>query len=252
MRVMFSMPAMSAAMLAMLSVLMAMAAFTSVCIPDKRPRKMMLNDLVRLPLHAGHKFYACLGKCRLCASADAAADDEIDLRCMEEVGKRTMPFSDRICNLRVLHRAVRNIVKFELLGSAKMLFNRLLCIGYCNSHNIFSFVLNPEFHRMLNPICTACNANALPADECIREFEARRLIDTCHRRAGNPHRSGTFFLCLPSMIDLTNRFELVQQEYDGFLRLLLCILRRKAPKIRIAADTPASLWSRHNSSISVL
>ena len=52
-RVMFS-------MLAMLSVLMAMAAFTSVCIPDKRPRKMMLNNLVRLSLHAGHKFYARL------------------------------------------------------------------------------------------------------------------------------------------------------------------------------------------------
>ena len=252
MSVVFSMTAMSASMLAMLSVLMAMTAFTSVCIADKRPRKMMLNNLVRLSLHAGHKFYACLGKCRLCASADAAADDEIDLRCMEEVGKRTMPFSDHICNLRVLHRAVRNIVKFELLGSAKMLFNRLLCIGYCNSHNIFSFVLNSEFHRMLNPICTACNANALPADECIREFEACCLIDTRYRRTGHAHRSGTFFLCLPSMIDLTNRLELIQQQYNNIVRLLLCIFRDKTPIVRIAADTPASFWSRHRASFSVI
>ena len=252
MSVVFSMSAMSAAMLAMLSVLMAMAAFTSVCIADKRPRKMMLNNLVRLSLHAGHKFYACLGKCRLCASADAAADDEIDFRCMEEVGKRTMPFSDRICNLRVLHRAVRNIVKFELLGSAKMLFNRLLCIGYCNSHNIFSFVLNSEFHRMLNPICTARNVNPLPTDKCVRNLEASRLIDTRYRRTGHAHCGGTFFLCLPSMIDLTNRLELIQQQYNNIVRLLLCIFRDKTPIVRIAADTPASFWSRHRASFSVI
>ena len=252
MSVVFSMAAMSASMLAMLSVLMAMAAFTSVCIPDKRPRKMMLNNLVRLSLHAGHKFYACLGKCRLCASADAAADDEIDLRRMEEVGKRTMPLPNGIRKLSALHCTVRNIVKFELLGSAKMLFNRLLCIGYCNSHNIFSFVLNSEFHRMLNPICTACNANALPADECIREFEACCLIDTRYRRTGHAHRSGTFFLCLPSMIDLTNRLELIQQQYNNIVRLLLCIFRDKTPIVRIAADTPASFWSRHRASFSVI
>ena len=249
---MAAMSAMSASMLAMLSVLMAMAAFTSVCIPDKRPRKMMLNNLVRLSLHAGHKFYACLGKCRLCASADAAADDEIDLRCMEEVGKRTMPFSDHICNLRVLHRAVRNIVKFELLGSAKMLFNRLLCIGYCNSHNIFSFVLNSEFHRMLNPICTARNANALPTDKRVRNLEACRFIDTRHRRTGHAHCGGTFFLCLPSMIDLTNRLELIQQQYNNIVRLFLCTFRYKTPIVRIAADTPASFWSRHRASFSVI
>ena len=252
MSVVFSMAAMAASMLAMLSVLMTMAAFTSVCIPDKRPRKMMLNNLVRLSLHAGHKFYACLGKCRLCASADAAADDEIDLRCMEEVGKRTMPFSDRICNLRFLHRAVRNIVKFELLGSTKMLFNRLLCIGYCNSHNIFSFVLNSEFHRMLNPICTARNANALPTDKRVCNLEACRLIDTRYRRTGHAHYGGTFFLCLPSMIDLTNRLELIQQQYNNIVRLFLCIFRDKTPIVRIAADTPASFWSRHRASFSVI
>ena len=252
MSMVFSMPAMSASILAMLSVLMAMAAFTSVCIPDKRPCKMMPNDLVRLPLHAGHEFDARLGKCRLCASADAAADDEIDLRCMEEVGKRTMPLPNGIRKLSALHCTVRNIVKFELLGSAKMLFNRLICIGYCNSHNVFSFVLNPELHRMLDPICTARNADALPTDKRVRNLEARRLIDTRYRRTGHTHRGGTFFLRLMPVVDLTNRLELVQQEYDGFLRLLLCILRRKTPKIRIAADTAASLWSRHSSSFSVI
>ena len=250
------MPLMTAAMpmcmiLAVL-MLMAMAAFTSVRIPDKCPRKMMLNNLVRLPLHAGHKFDACLSKCRLCASTDAAADDEIDLRCMKEVGKRTMPLPNGIRKLSALHCTVRNIVKFELLGSAKMLFNRLICIGYCNSHNTFSFVLNPELHRMLNPICTARNADALPTDKRVRNLEARRLVDTRYRRTGHAHRGGTFFLCLTPVVDLTNRLELVQQEYDGFLHLLFRILWRKTPKIRIAADTAASLWSRHSSSISVL
>ena len=252
MRVMFSMPAMSAAMLAMLSMLMAMAAFTSVRIPDKCPCKMMLNNLVRLPFHAGHKFDARLGKCRLCASADAAADDEIDLRRMEEVGKRTMPLPNGIRKLSALHCTVRNIVKFELLGSAKMLFNRLICIGYCNSHNIFSFILNPEDYRMFDPICAARNADALPADDCLRELVARRLVDARHRRTGHAHRGGTFLLRLPPIVDLTNRLELVQQEDNGFLRLLLCILRRKTPKIWIAADTAASLWSRHSSSFSVI
>ena len=250
------MPLMTAAMpmCMILAVLMLVAvrALALIRASLKRPRKMMLNDLVRLPLHAGHKFYACLGKCRLCASADAAADDEIDLRCMEEVGKRTMPLPNGIRKLSALHCTVRNIVKFELLGSAKMLFNCLICIGYCNSHNIFSFVLNPELHRMLDPICTARNADALPTDKRVRNLEARRLIDTRYRRTGHAHRGSTFFLRLPPVVDLANRFELVQLEDNGFLRLLLCILRRKAPKIRIAADTAASLWSRHNSSISVL
>ena len=144
------MPLMTAAMpmCMILAVLMLVAvrALALIRASLKRSREMLLHDLVRLPLHAGHKFDARLGKCRLCASADAAADDEIDLRRMEEVGKRTMPLPNGIRKLSALHCTVRNIVKFELLGSAKMLFNRLICIGYCNSHNIFSFVLNPELH----------------------------------------------------------------------------------------------------------
>ena len=260
MSVVFSMSAMSTAMPMLVAVavfmsmpvLMTVTAFPLARTRNERPREMLLHSFIRIALYAGHKFYACLGKCRLCASADAAADDEIDLRCMEEVGKRTMPFSDRICNLRVLHRAVRNIVKFELLGSAKMLFNHLLCIGYCNSHNIFSFVLNSEFHRMLNPICTARNANALPTDKRIRNLEACRLIDTRYRRTGHAHRGGTFFLCLPSMIDLTNRLELIQQQYNNIVRLFLCIFRDKTPIVRIAADTPASFWSRHRAPFSVI
>ena len=236
----------------MLSVLMAMAAFTSVCIPDKRPRKMMLNNLVRLSLHAGHKFYACLGKCRLCASADAAADDEIHLRGLQESRDCTMPLTNRIHDLCALHRAILNVIEFELVCSAEMLLDDLFRIGYCNSHNIFSFILNLRHNRIFHPIGAACNANALPADECIREFEARRLIDTCHRRAGNPHRSGTFFLCLPPMIDQSDRLELIQVQYDRLLCLFLSILGSKTPKVRIAADTPASFWSGHRPSFSVI
>lgn len=250
------MPLMTAAMpmCMILAVLMLVAvrALALIRASLKRSREMLLHDLIRAALHTGYERNARLCKCRLCASADTSADDEIDLRCMEEVSKRTMPFSDRICNLRALHRTVRNIVKFELLGSAKMLFNRLLCIGYCNSHNIFSFVLNSEFHRMLNPICTARNANALPADKRVCNLEACRLIDARYRRTGHAHCGGTFFLCLPSMIDLTNCLELIQQQYNNIVRIFLCIFRDKTPIVRIAADTPASFWSRHSSSFSVI
>ena len=80
-------------------VLVAMRALALIRAALKRPREVLLHGFIRVSLHAGHKFYACLGKCRLCASTDAAADDEIDLRRVEESRDRTMPLADRIHDL---------------------------------------------------------------------------------------------------------------------------------------------------------
>lgn len=80
-------------------VLVAMRAFALIRAALKRPREVLLHGFIRVSLHAGHERNACLGECRLRSRANSAADDEIDLRRMEESRNRTMPLADRIHDL---------------------------------------------------------------------------------------------------------------------------------------------------------
>ena len=244
--------AMTAAMFTMLAVLVTVLAFAAIRIRHKRPREMLLHSLIRIALHTGYERNARLSKCRLRTRADAATDHNIRFRVVEEARKCAMPLTDRIHNFRGLHCTVLDIIELELFCSAEMLLNLLIFIRYCDSHCMLSFILNPEDYRMFDPICAARNADALPADDCLRELVARRLVDARHRRTGHAHRGGTFLLCLSPIVDLTDRLELIQLEDNGLLRLLFRILRRKTPKIGISADASTSLWSRHSPSISVI
>lgn len=250
------MPLMTAAMpvhmiLAVL-MLVAVCALALIRASLKRSRKMLLHDLIRAALHAGYERNACLGKCCLRTRTNAAADHNIRFRVVEEARECAMPLTDRVHNFRRLHCTVLDIIELELFCSAEMLLNLLIFIRYCDSHCMLSFILNPEDCRMFDPICAARNADALPADDCLRELVARRLVDARHRRTGHAHRGGTFLLRLSPIVDLTDRLELIQLEDNGLLRLLFRILRRKTPKIRISADASTSLWSRHSSSFSVI
>ena len=250
------MPLMTAAMpmCMILAVLMLVAvrALALIRASLKRSREMLLHDLIRAALHAGYERNTCLCKCRLCTRADAATDHNIRFRVVEEARECAMPLTDRVHNFRGLHCTVLDIIELELFCSAEMLLNLLIFIRYCDSHCMLSFILNPEDYRMFDPICAARNADALPADDCLRELVARRLVDARHRRTGHAHRGGTFLLRLPPIVDLTDRLELIQLEDNGLLRLLFRILRRKTPKIGISTDASTSLWSRHTSSISVI
>lgn len=89
---------MSAAVSVLMSmpVLVAMRALALIRAALKRPREVLLHGFIRVPLHAGHERNACLGECRLRSRANSAADDEIDLRRVEESRNRTMPLADRI------------------------------------------------------------------------------------------------------------------------------------------------------------
>lgn len=80
-------------------VLVAMRALTLIRAALKRPREVLLHGFIRVSLHAGHERNACLGECRLRSRANSAADDEIDLRRVEESRNRTMPLADRIHDL---------------------------------------------------------------------------------------------------------------------------------------------------------
>ena len=80
-------------------VLVAMRAFALIRAALKRPREVLLHGFICVPLHAGHERNACLGECRLRSRANSAADDEIDLRRVEESRNRTMPLADRIHDL---------------------------------------------------------------------------------------------------------------------------------------------------------
>ena len=244
--------AMPVRMILAVLMLVAMRTLALICAALKCPCEMLCDTFIRIPLHAGYEFNARLRESRLCARADAAADHNVRFRTVEETRECAMPLADRVHNLRGLYRAVLDIIELKLFCPAEVLLNRLIFIGYCDSHHILSFVLNLRHNRVLDPIRAACNADALPADDCLRELVACRLIDTRYRRAGHAHRGGTFLLRLPPVVDLSDRLKLIQLEDNGLLRLLLRILRRKTPKIGINADAPASLWSRHNSSISVI
>ena len=90
-----------------MSMLMTMTAFSLACTRNERPREMLLHSLIRTALHAGYELNARLIKRRLCPGADAAADNEIDLRRMQEARNRAVALADRICSLRTLHRSVR-------------------------------------------------------------------------------------------------------------------------------------------------
>lgn len=250
------MPLMTAAMpmCMILAVLMLVAvrALALIRASLKRSREMLLHDLIRAALHAGYERNTCLCKCHLCTRADAATDHNIRFRVVEEARKCAMPLTDRVHNFRGLHRAVLDIIELKLFCSAEMLLNLLIFVRYCDSHCMLSFILNPEDCRMFDPICAARNADALPADDCLRELVARRLVDARYRRTGHAHRGSTFLLRLSSIVDLTDRLEFIQLEDNGLLRLLFRILRRKTPKIGISADASTSLWSRHSSSFSVI
>ena len=97
------MPLMTAAMpvLMILTVLILVAVRTLALIRAslKRSREMLMHDLIRAALHAGYKRNARLCKCRLCTRADAATDDNIRFRVVEEARKCAMPLTHRIHNL---------------------------------------------------------------------------------------------------------------------------------------------------------
>ena len=244
--------AMPVRMILAVLMLVAVRALALIRASLKRSREMLLHDLIHTALHAGYERNTRLCKCRLCTRSDAATDHNIRFRVVEEARECAMPLTDRVHNFRGLHCTDLDIIELELFCSAEMLLNLLIFIRYCDSHCMLSFILNPEDCRMFDPICAARNADALPADDCLRELVARRLVDARHRRTGHAHRGGTFLLRLSPIVDLTDRLELIQLEDNGLLRLLFRILRRKTPKIRISADASTSLWSRHSSSFSVI
>ena len=97
------MPLMTAAMpvLMILTVLILVAVRTLALIRAslKRSREMLMHDLIRAALHAGYERNARLCKCRLCTRADAATDDNIRFRVVEEARKCAMPLTHRIHNL---------------------------------------------------------------------------------------------------------------------------------------------------------
>ena len=158
--------AMTAAMFTMLAVLVTVLAFAAIRIRHERPREMPLHSLIRIPLHARDELDARLGKRRLCTRTDAAADDEIRLRCVKERRKRAMPLADRVHNL--LSHIGCNIVELKLLRPAEMLLDLTVCIWYCNSHCMLSFFFHTGHCRLLDLIHAPRNADALPADDFVR------------------------------------------------------------------------------------
>ena len=116
--------------------LMMVAVYVRVV--SQRTCQQRRNCCVRAAAHAAIEPDSCLRKRCLCTSANAAADDGIDLTGRQETGQSSVTAAVCICDLFPYDLRSHYIVKLELSGMSKMLEYLSIFIRYCNSHIGFS------------------------------------------------------------------------------------------------------------------
>jgi len=154
-----------------------------------------------------------------------------------------------------------DLIDLELLGVAKVLEDLAVCIGNCNFHVCFSFVL---LHIRMGIFCfcpaalfaarlllpAANTVAAAGDDELSAIYKARgdlapgALIDLLHGGAGNVHLRGALLVRALLEIDKPDDLILIQRQQNG--SRLLMSLRAEGVDLRRIADPPASRWSRHS------
>jgi hypothetical protein len=73
------------------------------------------------------------------SSSDPAADQCVDIAVFQKTGQGTMSFAVCPDYLRRRHRAILNVVKFELFRPSEMLKNISIAVGYRDPHDLSSF-----------------------------------------------------------------------------------------------------------------
>ena len=78
-------------------------------------------------------------KCHLRTASNTAADNNIDIQCMKNIGKCTVSLTVCVNNAAFFNFTLFNIINLKLLGMTEMLEDFTVFVSYSNSHNIFSF-----------------------------------------------------------------------------------------------------------------
>ena len=122
-----------------LAVMMVMVVAFGIGIISKVTCSKALYRLVCISCDTAIELDTCLGKCHLCAAANAAADQHIDIELGKKAGECAMAASVGIDHLSGENFITLNDINLELLRVAKMLKNFTIFISYCDFHLMISF-----------------------------------------------------------------------------------------------------------------
>ena len=122
-----------------LAVMMVMVVAFGIGIISKVPCNKALYRLVCISCDTAIERNARLGKCRLCAAANAAADQHIHATIRQKTGKCAVSASIGIDYLSGKNFIAINGINLELLRMAKVLKNFTIAISYCDFHLMISF-----------------------------------------------------------------------------------------------------------------
>ena len=137
-----------------LAVMMVMVVAFGIGIISKVPCNKALYRLVCISVDTAIELNACLGKCHLCAAANAAADQHIDIELGKKTGKCAMSASVGVDDLCRKNFIAFNGINLELLRVTEVLKNFTITISYCDFHLMISFrFVFSLFKDFLN--CTA-------------------------------------------------------------------------------------------------
>ena len=137
-----------------LAVMMVMVVTFGIGIISKVPCNKALYRFVCISVDTAIELNACLGKCHLCAAANAAADQHICIELGKKPCECAMSASVGIDDLCRKNSIPVYGINLELLRVAEMLKNFTIAISYCDFHLMISFrFVFSLFKDFLN--CTA-------------------------------------------------------------------------------------------------
>ena len=137
-----------------LAVMMVMVVTFGIGLISKVPCDKALYRFVCISVDTAIELNTGLGKCHLCAAANAAADQHIDIELGKKTGERTMSTSVGVDDLSGKNVIPVYGINLKLLRVTEVLKNFTFTISYCDFHLMisFRFVLS-LFNDFLN--CTA-------------------------------------------------------------------------------------------------
>ncbi|SFP37593.1 hypothetical protein SAMN05216343_106155 [Oscillibacter sp. PC13] len=138
----------------LLTVMMVMVVAFGIGITSKVPCNKALYRLVCISCDTAIERNACLGKCHLCATSNAAADQHIDIELGKKARKCAVSASIGVDYLSGENFITFNGINLELLRVTEVLKNFTIAVSYCDFHLMISFrFVFSLFKDFLN--CTA-------------------------------------------------------------------------------------------------
>ena len=147
---------MTAAMVAAsvpLAVMVVVVAFY-IGIKSKRAAEQCFDCVIAGTVNTTEKLDTGLGKCHLCATADATANKSVNAENRKQSCKCSVTATVSINNLAVYNFSILCGIDFKLLGMTEVLEDLSVFVSYCNFYCTVSFAFSivKDFNAFLN--CT--------------------------------------------------------------------------------------------------